>query len=283
MYLSTKHISFAKGLARKLIPKYIGPYKITQDFENSSFRIELPANLKRRGVHDVFHSSLLQEHIPNDDQLFPGRLDAHLGNTPETEGEWAVDRILSHAGASTDSVFEIKWKSGDITWLPYYQITHLQALDDYLDLFGKSKIKKLPKGTGSPPQDDPQIFLGDLSFVPHPVPSPTTSELDSYKKPRYFATPNHPLFVDPHSRSPTFVANPMSFIKNRRFCAPPRQQYPGVKHPLFTRISPTVYLIKDHGYAINTTVHITQIAEYIQFDEELCTYGSKSDFNSFPC
>ena len=282
VYLSTKHISFAKGLARKLIPKYIGPYKITQDFENSSFRIELPANLKRRGVHDVFHSSLLREHIPNDDRLFPGRLDAQLGNTPETEGEWAVDRILSHAGASTDSVFEIKWKSGDITWLPYYQITHLQALDDYLDLFGKSKIKKLPKGTGSPPQDDPQIFLGDLFFVPHPVPSPTTSELDSYKRPRYFATPNHPLFVDPHSRSPTFVANPMSFIKNRRFRAPPRQQYPGVKHPLFTRISPTVYLIKDRGYAINTTVHIAQIAEYIQFDEELRTYGSKSDFNSFP-
>jgi transposase InsO family protein len=30
-YLSTKNITFAKGLARKFIPKFIGPYKITQD------------------------------------------------------------------------------------------------------------------------------------------------------------------------------------------------------------------------------------------------------------
>ena len=72
VYLSTKNITFAKGLARKLIPKYIGPYKITHDFNNQSFRLELPAHLKKRGVHDVFHSSLLRIHIPNDDRLFPG-------------------------------------------------------------------------------------------------------------------------------------------------------------------------------------------------------------------
>jgi hypothetical protein len=64
-----------------------------------------------------------------------------------------------------DAVFQIKWKSGDITWLPYYQITHLQALADYLELFGKSDIKQLPKGTGEPPQD-PQLFLGTSTLVP---------------------------------------------------------------------------------------------------------------------
>jgi hypothetical protein len=37
----------AKGLARKLIPKYIGPYKIVQDFRNQSFKIELPVHLKK--------------------------------------------------------------------------------------------------------------------------------------------------------------------------------------------------------------------------------------------
>ena len=59
VYLSTKNINFAKGLARKLIPKYIGPYKIIKDFNNQSFQIELPSHLKQRGIHDVFHSSLL--------------------------------------------------------------------------------------------------------------------------------------------------------------------------------------------------------------------------------
>ncbi|KZT28186.1 hypothetical protein NEOLEDRAFT_1032729, partial [Neolentinus lepideus HHB14362 ss-1] len=30
VYLSTKNISFPKGLARKLLPKWIGPYRITK-------------------------------------------------------------------------------------------------------------------------------------------------------------------------------------------------------------------------------------------------------------
>jgi hypothetical protein len=72
VYLSTKNITFARGLAWKLIPKYIGPYKITKDFKNQSFKLELPMHLKKRGVHDVFHSSLLRIHAPNDDRLFPG-------------------------------------------------------------------------------------------------------------------------------------------------------------------------------------------------------------------
>jgi hypothetical protein len=59
VYLATKNISFAKGLARKLIPKFIGPYKILHDFGNASFRLDLPPHLKQRGVHDVFHASLL--------------------------------------------------------------------------------------------------------------------------------------------------------------------------------------------------------------------------------
>jgi hypothetical protein len=42
VYLSSKNITFAKGLARKLIPKFISPYKILEDFGNSSFRLDLP-------------------------------------------------------------------------------------------------------------------------------------------------------------------------------------------------------------------------------------------------
>jgi hypothetical protein len=45
VYLSSKNITFAKGLARKLIPKFIGPYKILEDFGNSFFRLDLPSHL----------------------------------------------------------------------------------------------------------------------------------------------------------------------------------------------------------------------------------------------
>lgn len=72
VYVSTKNIRFPKGLARKLVPKFIGPYKIVEDFKNESFRIDLPSHLKWRDIHDVFHASLLQIHIPSNDCLFPG-------------------------------------------------------------------------------------------------------------------------------------------------------------------------------------------------------------------
>lgn len=36
-YLSSKNISFPKGLAWRLLPKYLGPYKILQDYGTGSF------------------------------------------------------------------------------------------------------------------------------------------------------------------------------------------------------------------------------------------------------
>lgn len=59
VYVSTKNISLLKGLARKLAPKYMGPYRILRDFGNSSFQLGLPPSLRQRGIHDVFHASLL--------------------------------------------------------------------------------------------------------------------------------------------------------------------------------------------------------------------------------
>jgi hypothetical protein len=161
VYLSTKNITFAKGLARKLIPKFIGPYKVTKDFDNQS---ELPTHLKRRGVHDVFHSSLLRIHMPNDDRLFPGRMDTQLRDNPDSEDEWAVERIQSHAESGENSIFEMLWKSGDVTWMPLYQIKHLQAFEAYLELLGIDDASKLPTGKGKPPQGDPQVYLGATNF-----------------------------------------------------------------------------------------------------------------------
>ena len=108
-------------------------------------------------------------------------MDTQIGAIPRTEGKWAVDRILSHAGSRADTIFEIKWKSGHITWLPYYQITHLQALTKYLDLLGGKNIHDLPKGTGRPPQDDPQLSLGTIAFDFHITSTPTAAVLDPYK------------------------------------------------------------------------------------------------------
>ncbi|EIN11348.1 hypothetical protein PUNSTDRAFT_63138 [Punctularia strigosozonata HHB-11173 SS5] len=118
VYVSTKNILFHKGRARKLIPKYVRPYLITKDFGNNSYWVDLPVQLLQRGVHLVFHLSLLRVHVPNDDWLFPGQSETQVADFGAESSEWAVDQILLHKGRGQSAVFEVKWKAGDITWLP---------------------------------------------------------------------------------------------------------------------------------------------------------------------
>ncbi|KAF8869793.1 hypothetical protein CPB84DRAFT_1637011, partial [Gymnopilus junonius] len=100
-----------------------------------SFQINLPPSLRKRGsgVHDVFHSSLLRIHVPNDDRLFPGHLDTQIFEDKDLEGEWAVQKIKLHVGEGKNAVFEVLWKSGDVSWLPYSELKELHELEGYLE------------------------------------------------------------------------------------------------------------------------------------------------------
>ncbi|KAJ3974131.1 hypothetical protein EV361DRAFT_759546, partial [Lentinula raphanica] len=99
-----------------------------------SYKLDLPADLKRRGIHDVFHSSFLRIHIPNDDRLFPGQ--SYQQIIGDDEGEWSIDRILTHNGNRSNSMFLVLWKSGDRTWLPYSKVEKLQPLREYFETLG---------------------------------------------------------------------------------------------------------------------------------------------------
>ena len=163
VYISTKNISFLKGRARKLLPKYIGPYRIVKDFGNNSFRVLLPAHLKQQGLHDVFHLSLLRIHIPNDDRLFPGRSDSQVEYLGGKDGEWMIEKIRSHSGSAAHAVFEVIWKSGDVTWLPYEQISQSRAMADYLESQGVSSVRELGGGSGNAPNNVPETIVACLT------------------------------------------------------------------------------------------------------------------------
>ncbi|KIJ59015.1 hypothetical protein HYDPIDRAFT_101527, partial [Hydnomerulius pinastri MD-312] len=132
---------FPKGLVQKFMPKYIGPYKILKDYHNNSFLIELPSCLKQQGVHPVFHSLYLQIHHPNNNCLFPGCLDNQIAEFEDKEHEWSVKKITSHKGGHTNTVFEIKWKLGDVTWLLYNPVEHLDVLHEYFDTISHNHLR----------------------------------------------------------------------------------------------------------------------------------------------
>src|ERR1700683_670192 len=144
VYLSSKNISLPKGRARKLAPKFVGPYKVLEYYKNDTFRLDLPSELKQRGVHPAFHASLLRIHVPNDDRRFPGREVGQISSLGNAE-EWAVLNIESHHGKGTDALFEIVWKAGDRAWLPYHEIAHLEAMTQYLEAQGVNSIGGLPR------------------------------------------------------------------------------------------------------------------------------------------
>jgi hypothetical protein len=288
VYLSTKNITFAKGLAKKLIPKFIGPYKIAKDFGNHSFKLELPTHLRRRGIHDVFHSSLLRIHLPNDDRLFPGRTDTQIGNGPGTEDEWAVQRIRSHAGSGEDAIFEILWKSGDVTWIPHYQIKHLQALEAYLELMGVEDVSKLKAGKGNPPRDDPQVFLGTVSssFMT-PIPYQHSYPRNSLTPPSYPEISGIKSSSDT-SRHSLSLFHPIDTIHAHsddillEQLIMPNNQHKKLHHPLIARRGKLEYTVSNIDTPRKGFIHVAQIAKFLEFDKLLRRSDSVTGIREMP-
>ena len=60
VYLLTKNLTLPKHRARKLMPKFIGPYKILKVMnESSNVTLEFPQEFKDRKINPTFHTNLV--------------------------------------------------------------------------------------------------------------------------------------------------------------------------------------------------------------------------------
>ena len=74
VYLSTKNLALPKGWARKLMPRFLVPYKVLKAMNDSSnVTLELPPELKDRRISPTFHTNLVQPYVKDNDILFPKR------------------------------------------------------------------------------------------------------------------------------------------------------------------------------------------------------------------
>src|SRR3984957_20223142 len=92
------------------MPKYIGPYKITQSYPNESkYILDLPPELKARRIHPSFHISRLHTFNANDDKLFPRReVRAYYDFGEAKDSKWLVDKIITHQWKGTKVSFLAK-------------------------------------------------------------------------------------------------------------------------------------------------------------------------------
>ena len=162
-YVSINNMSLPKKQAQKLIPKFIRPYLINKDYGNNSYQLDLPSQLRQRGIHPIFHSLLLRDHVPNDNRLFPGHQEMQVADFNESDDEWLVDRIQSHVGSGHTATFKVAWTSGDTSWLPFDQVEHLTALNEYLELLDVPKIEDLSRGDRALPEEDLHIYCAPCS------------------------------------------------------------------------------------------------------------------------
>ena len=60
MYLLTQNLTLPKGRVRKLVPKYIGPYKVVKAHNKpSTITLKLPLVLVARQISPTFHMGLI--------------------------------------------------------------------------------------------------------------------------------------------------------------------------------------------------------------------------------
>ncbi|KZV79393.1 hypothetical protein EXIGLDRAFT_574107, partial [Exidia glandulosa HHB12029] len=81
----------------------------------ATYRLRISKELLKRGVHPVFHASLLREYVENDDTRFPGRQWHQILGLGENATSVRVQRVLSHTGTGNDALFEVQWSTGDTT------------------------------------------------------------------------------------------------------------------------------------------------------------------------
>ncbi len=115
--LSTANISFKGVGAPKLMPRYIGPYKVVKRIGATAYELELASNMR---IHDVFHVSLLKPYMPGRNVHPPP---PEL--TDDGHVEFEVDRILQHEdrrrGGKTRREYFVHWRGYDRshdTWEP---------------------------------------------------------------------------------------------------------------------------------------------------------------------
>ncbi|KAJ9528007.1 hypothetical protein QJQ45_005550 [Haematococcus lacustris] len=123
--LSTKNLRMKPGKAKKLLPRFIGPFKVLEHVGPVAVRLDLPQAMAR--MHPVFHVSLLRPYTSEHPHLPPPV--EWLVEAPLYE----VEKLLAHRGVRAGRArgYLVKWLGYDDsynTWEPRNNLVNCQEV-----------------------------------------------------------------------------------------------------------------------------------------------------------
>ena len=128
VFLNRKNISPKYGI-KKFSQKFFGPYKIIEQINPVSFRLDLPSQLP---IHPVFHVSLLE---PATTDAFPNQNPVPQPVLVDDVTEYEVDSVLKVRGKGKRKRYFVHWKNTDESENTWEPISHLKHCKGALDLF----------------------------------------------------------------------------------------------------------------------------------------------------
>ena len=143
--LSTTNIAFKNPGTAKLLPKYVGPFKVLDRIGTVAYRLLLPETMK---IHNVFHVSLLEQY----------RSDGRCQPPPPTlfldgDEQYDIDSVLAvRQSSKRRREFLVKWLGygpEHNTWEPESNLTNYSEV---LQAFWGSQGSATP-GTAKNQQD----------------------------------------------------------------------------------------------------------------------------------
>ncbi|KAJ9532611.1 hypothetical protein QJQ45_010753 [Haematococcus lacustris] len=123
--LSTKNLRLKPRKAKKLLPRFIGPFKVLEHVGPLAVRLDLPPAMAR--MHPVFHVALLRPYTSEHPHL-PPPVD-WLDEAPLYE----VEKLLAHRGVRAGRArgYLVKWQGYDDsynTWEPRNNLVNCQEV-----------------------------------------------------------------------------------------------------------------------------------------------------------
>ena len=128
VWLNSRNISTTRPCP-KLDDRWLGPFPISKVISSSAYELTLPASF--RGVHPVFHVSLLRKHQPD---MIEGRQpDTPDPITIDQNEEWEVEEILDCRTSGKERQYFVSWKGfgpQENSWEPTGNLKNCKEMVD---------------------------------------------------------------------------------------------------------------------------------------------------------